>query len=155
MLLSYLTARDCEIITTQKLITVIERVIAVVETLPKFHGNLYNWYDTASLSILPPGFVSTVDSGNLACCFVALREGIIDYREEDKRAGKLIEKIDRLIEETDLSVFYDAHKDLFSIGWDSAARQMSGSHYDMLMSEEMCIRDSLVDVWHRRLPVQG
>ena len=110
-------------------------MIAVVETLPKFHGNLYNWYDTASLSILPPGFVSTVDSGNLACCFVALREGIIDYREEDKRAGKLIEKIDRLIEETDLSVFYDAHKDLFSIGWDSAARQMSGSHYDMLMSE--------------------
>ena len=34
-----------------------------------------NWYDTSTLTPLPPHYISTVDSGNLAACLIALKQG--------------------------------------------------------------------------------
>ncbi|NIV32465.1 MAG: hypothetical protein GWN58_24405, partial [Anaerolineae bacterium] len=36
-----------------------------------------NWYNTRNLEPLPPRYVSTVDSGNLAGCLLALRQGCL------------------------------------------------------------------------------
>lgn len=38
--------------------------LATLERLPRWHGHFYNWYDTCTLAVLPPAYVSTVDSGN-------------------------------------------------------------------------------------------
>ncbi|MDT7835072.1 GH36-type glycosyl hydrolase domain-containing protein [Aquabacterium sp. OR-4] len=46
-----------------------ERLAATLDTLerlPRWQGHFYNWYDTRSLAVLPPAYVSTVDSGNCA-----------------------------------------------------------------------------------------
>jgi len=43
-----------------------------------YHGHILNWYDTRTLDPLEPRYVSTVDSGNLAICLVALKQGSID-----------------------------------------------------------------------------
>ena len=46
-----------------------ERLGATLDTLdrlPRHQGHFYNWYDTRTLAVLPPAYVSTVDSGN--CC---------------------------------------------------------------------------------------
>ncbi|MFT8807238.1 GH36-type glycosyl hydrolase domain-containing protein [Gluconobacter sp.] len=40
--------------------------------LPRFRGHFYNWYNTADLAPLPPIYVSTVDSGNLAGHLITL-----------------------------------------------------------------------------------
>ncbi|NQU42243.1 cellobiose phosphorylase, partial [bacterium] len=42
--------------------------------LEKHRGHYLNWYDTRTLDSLPPRYISTVDSGNLAGCLVALRQ---------------------------------------------------------------------------------
>lgn len=44
--------------------------------LGRYRGHFWNWYSTESLAALEPRYVSTVDSGNLAACFVAVAEGI-------------------------------------------------------------------------------
>jgi hypothetical protein len=46
--------------------------------MERYRGHFYNWYDTRDLEPLPPRYVSTVDSGNLAGCLVAVKEGCHD-----------------------------------------------------------------------------
>lgn len=102
--------------------------------------------------MLEPQYVSTVDSGNLVCCFVALKEGLLEYRGENEQITLLTERIEALIEKTDLSVFYDQSKKLFSIGYDSKAEKLSPSSYDMLMSEARMT--SYFAIAKRQVPVK-
>jgi cyclic beta-1,2-glucan synthetase len=53
------------------------RTLATLESLPRHRGHFYNWYDTQSLAPLPPRYVSTVDSGNLAGHLLTLRQGLL------------------------------------------------------------------------------
>ena len=151
-LLSVLSARDMRFIDTQTMTEKISHSIDTVEKMKKFHGNLYNWYHTKTLEVLEPQYVSTVDSGNLVCCFVALKEGLLEYRGENEQITLLTERIEALIEKTDLSVFYDQSKKLFSIGYDSKAEKLSPSSYDMLMSEARMT--SYFAIAKRQVPVK-
>ena len=135
MLLSVLAARDFDFIDTEGLYTRVERTISTIEKLPKWNGNLYNWYDTLTLDTLKPEFVSTVDSGNFICCLVALVEGLKEFMREKPAIQDLIARIERLIENTDLTVFYNKKKNLFSIGYEVEKQSLVNSHYDFLMSE--------------------
>ena len=49
--------------------------------LPRYRGHFYNWYDTRTLAPLPPAYISTVDSGNLAGYLLTLRAGLRDLAE--------------------------------------------------------------------------
>ncbi len=51
-----------------------ENLIGVMMQMEKWNGHFYNWYDTCKLKILPPSYVSTADSGNLAACLIVLIE---------------------------------------------------------------------------------
>lgn len=135
MLLSILSVRDFEIIDTRTLYSRVKKVIDTVEKLPKYSGNLYNWYETESLKLSPSPFLSSVDSGNFVACLVALKEGLKEYSAEDERLPKLVERVEKLIGKTDLTIFYDKKKELFSIGLDPGTNELCGNHYDLLMSE--------------------
>ena len=135
LLLSTLAARDFDFIDTQGLYTRLERTIATVESLPKWRGNLINWYDTTTLETLKPEFVSTVDSGNFICSLVALGEGMKEFVSELPAFRELIGRVEAIVENTELDVFYDKKKNLFSIGWDVPTEKLVDSHYDFLMSE--------------------
>ena len=50
--------------------------------LERYRGHFLNWYDTRSLKPLSPRYVSTVDSGNLAGCLVALRQGLQELQRQ-------------------------------------------------------------------------
>ena len=50
--------------------------MTTMEGLERYEGHLLNWYDTSTLAPLPPRYVSTVDSGNLAGALIALAEGL-------------------------------------------------------------------------------
>lgn len=134
-LLSCLAARDLHFMDSCALATRIENTLATVEKLPKYHGNLYNWYDTQTLAILQPAFVSCVDSGNFVGLLVALKEGLKEYRKEDARIDGLIKRIETIVCNTDLGLFYNKAKKLFSIGYDVQSDSFSQSYYDFLMSE--------------------
>ena len=51
--------------------------LRTLEALPRHRGHFYNWYDTETLQPLPPRYVSTVDSGNLAGHLLTLRQGLL------------------------------------------------------------------------------
>jgi cyclic beta-1,2-glucan synthetase len=60
------------------LLSIVLRLRNTVETLERMErhrGHFYNWYDTRDLAPLSPRYVSTVDSGNLAACLVAMKQG--------------------------------------------------------------------------------
>ncbi len=54
----------------------LERSLSTAESLERWEGHLLNWYDTRTLAPLPPRYVSTVDSGNLAASLLAVASGL-------------------------------------------------------------------------------
>ena len=133
-LVSMLAARDMRVISTRELYERLHSSLLTVCRLEKCRGNLYNWYDVKTLAVLGDRYSSAVDSGNFLTMLVALKQGLYDYLFEDERIGELIAVTDKLISETDLSMFYDEQKELFRIGVADLATP-DNSCYDMLMSE--------------------
>ena len=78
-LLSVLSARDFGWIGLAETVSRLEDTVATVETLPKYRGHLFNWYETRSAKVLTPAYVSTVDSGNLAGHLVCLSSACRDW----------------------------------------------------------------------------
>lgn len=63
---------------------VIERTgltFATMERMKKFRNHLYNWYDTRTLEPLPPLYVSSVDSGNLAGHLLTLEQALRELED--------------------------------------------------------------------------
>jgi cyclic beta-1,2-glucan synthetase len=59
------------------LLSVVLRLRNTFDTLDRMErhrGHFYNWYDTRDLAPLSPRYVSTVDSGNLAACLLAVKQ---------------------------------------------------------------------------------
>ncbi|MBE6948306.1 MAG: hypothetical protein E7456_00455 [Ruminococcaceae bacterium] len=129
-LLSALAAVDLGLTDRHKALGIIENVLTTVERLPKWNGHLYNWYDTRTLKILEPAYVSTVDSGNLAGDLIALREGLIEFGE-----NALAERANKLYQEMSFIPLYDSKRRLFYIGWDAVKNSPTPGYYDLLASE--------------------
>lgn len=75
-LLSILSARDLGMETLGAVIHSTDNLLSTVMNLPKYNGHLYNWYDINTLQILPPAYISTVDSGNFLGHLIALKNGL-------------------------------------------------------------------------------
>ncbi|MGI6014241.1 MAG: GH36-type glycosyl hydrolase domain-containing protein [Oscillospiraceae bacterium] len=129
-LLCAVAANDLGIADRQESTTLVEHVLTTVEQLPKWHGHLYNWYNTQTLAILHPAYVSTVDSGNFAACLLALRESMNEYGRRD-----LADRADALFQAMDFSVLYDTSRHLFHIGFDADQQQLTLGWYDLMASE--------------------
>ncbi|MEO6778710.1 MAG: glucoamylase family protein, partial [Gemmatimonadaceae bacterium] len=76
-LLSTVSAADLGFITRQDMIERLERVFRSLEKMQRYRGHFFNWYDLTTLQVLEPAYVSTVDSGNLAGHFIALKQACI------------------------------------------------------------------------------
>jgi len=75
-LLANLSAYDFGYIPAGQLIERTANAFHTMGALERYQGHFYNWYDTRSLKALPPLYVSTVDSGNLAGHLLTLRPGL-------------------------------------------------------------------------------
>jgi hypothetical protein len=80
-LLATLAAHDHGFLSTGQLVDRVDRTLGTVEGLERHRGHLLNWYDTGSLQALSPHYVSTVDSGNLAGCLMALAAGFCELAD--------------------------------------------------------------------------
>ena len=77
-LLSALGAYDLGYLEALTLSTRLISSLDSLEKLERYRGHFLNWYDTRSLDPLQPRYVSTVDSGNLAACLLALGQGCLE-----------------------------------------------------------------------------
>ena len=226
LLASIMSARDLGYISTWEMLERLDNTITTIEKLKKWKGHLYNWYDTVTLEVLRPNYISTVDSGNFIGYLMTLRQGLLEYKnkpsvdsgmvmglkdtselvkleaeqlslpdeifdralegdmleqqgfielltaiigkndlkrfnwgiklyksaitllkeinsgsaqgnnEELKiKSEELIERIDKLIEETSFIPLFDNKRKLFSIGYNEEEEQLTKSYYDLLASE--------------------
>ncbi|NLM84229.1 MAG: hypothetical protein GX189_05910 [Clostridiales bacterium] len=129
-LLSCLAAADLGLCRKEKALSLIAQTLTTVERLPKWNGHLYNWYDTLTLTVLPPAYVSSVDSGNFAGCLIALREGLLEYGAAD-----LAERANALLKAMSFEPLYDKKRRLFYIGIDADKNAPTQGWYDLLASE--------------------
>jgi cyclic beta-1,2-glucan synthetase len=133
-LLATLAAYDLGFIPQEELAKRIDAALLTMEGLEGHEGHLFNWYDTLSLAPLPPRYVSTVDSGNLAGALIALAEGL-------RRLGLagLAERAARFADGMNFRFLYDPQRRILSIGYRLADAEGAGrldpSSYDLLASE--------------------
>ncbi len=81
-LLAHLAAHDFGYLGAGQLLIRLERMFETMCRLKRHRNHFYNWYDTQSLRPLPPRYISTVDSGNLAGHLLALRSGLLALPDE-------------------------------------------------------------------------
>ena len=132
-LLSTLAAHDLGFIDTAMLVQRIDATLTTVEALEKVNGHLLNWYDTRTLEALPPPYISTVDSGNLAGALLTLSNGLQPI------APALASRAGALFDAMDFRFLYEPRRRLFTIGYRVADAESPGrfdpSYYDLLASE--------------------
>jgi cyclic beta-1,2-glucan synthetase len=71
-LLSTVSAHDFGWISVLESAERLEQTLRSVGDLARLKGHLYNWYDTRTMTVLEPRYVSAVDSGNLAGHLIAV-----------------------------------------------------------------------------------
>lgn len=128
-LLSVVSACELEFISSSEAIDLIEHILNSVDSLEKWHGHLYNWYDIKSLKVMHPGFVSTIDSGNFVASLVVVREFLKTLGQKEK-----CKICDKLIRNTNFKKLY-TKRDVFSIGYDELEGKLSIYNYNKFASE--------------------
>jgi cyclic beta-1,2-glucan synthetase len=131
-LLCCMAALDLDLAPKEKVLFLLDQTLSTVERLKKWNGHLCNWYHTETLAPLRPEYISTVDSGNLCGCLIALSEGLKELGEE---GGSLSQRAEALAYAMDFRPLYDKERRLFSIGYDLEAGRLTEGFYDLMASE--------------------
>lgn len=92
-LLANLTAYDFGYIPTGRLLERTANTLRTMDGLERYRGHFYNWYDTQTLQPLPPHYISTVDSGNLAGHLLTLRAGLLALVDEKVLPARLLDGV--------------------------------------------------------------
>ncbi len=132
---SVLSALDFGFIDVKKAVDKIERAFDSIEKLPKYRGQLYNWYSTLTLEVIGEEYISTVDCGNFVASLVPLYEGLKEHEKEDIRIPTLLKRIKTVEENSDFRFLYNSQRNLFSLGYFPEKKKQDGIVYDMYMSE--------------------
>ncbi len=90
-LLANLSAYDFGYIPAGQLIVRTANTLRTMDGLERYRGHFYNWYDTQTLQPLPPLYISTVDSGNLAGHLLVLRPGLLALADDPMVGRRLFE----------------------------------------------------------------
>ena len=127
LLLSTLSAHDLGYLSLPALIDRLRRSFDTFDQLERYHGHFLNWYETTTLQPLPPAYVSTVDSGNLLGCLLALKNGLIEKRDEPipapAAADGLLDALNLAVESLPAGAGEKLHGHLLTapadlLGWD-------------------------------------
>jgi len=80
-LLANLTAYDFGAISAGKFLDRTTKTLRTMSVLERYRGHFFNWYDTQTLAPLPPRYISSVDSGNLAGHLLTLKPGLLELSD--------------------------------------------------------------------------
>ncbi len=141
-LLAVCCAHEFGWIGTGEVISRLQATLDTMERLAKHDGHLLNWYDTRTLEILQPAYVSSVDSGNLAGLLLAVaqacgkmgRDNASDKTAQTALAG-LAARCQSLYAAMDFHGLYSSKRHLLHIGLQVHEHTLDVSYYDLLASE--------------------
>jgi len=92
-LVGIVSAYDLGFVPSAVMIERLEQVFRSLERMPRLRGHFYNWYDLGELRVLDPGYISTVDSGNLAGHLIALKQACLAIADEPVADGRVWEAL--------------------------------------------------------------
>ena len=92
-LLANLAAYDFGYIFTGELLERTSNAFNTMNSLERYQGHFFNWYDTQSLKPLRPLYISSVDSGNLAGHLLTLQQGLLTLPDQKILGPRLFEGI--------------------------------------------------------------
>ena len=144
-LLAVVSGIDLGFISKEEGLVLIENIIETIDSLEKWNGHLYNWYNIKTKQPLNPRYISTVDSGNLVGYLYVLKAFL-----EENNDTILIQIVSKLIDNTDFSKLYSSSHRLFSIGFNVEENKLTDSYYDLLASEAR--QASLVAIAKKDVP---
>src|ERR1039458_8496571 len=81
-LLSNLAACDFGYLSVGQLLRRTQDALGTMQSLERYRGHFFNWYDTRTLKPLVPLYVSSVDSGNLAGHLLTLSPGLAELQAQ-------------------------------------------------------------------------
>lgn len=166
-MLAVISANDLGYIDYDKTLDLLSKIIYTTESLQKWNGHLYNWYNTDTKQPLIPRYISTVDSGNFVGYLYVVKEWLTEQKSEvggqksevggptsDIRhlTSSLLQIVDKLIKDTDFSHLYNKEQRLFSIGFNIEENKLTNSYYDLLASEAR--QASLVAIAKKDVPAK-
>ena len=141
-LLAVCCAREFGWISTSEVIRRLEASLDSIEKLDKHNGHLLNWYDTRTLQVMLPAYVSSVDSGNLAGLLLAVTQACTalgkDGSDGPKAEAALLhlgKRCHALYTAMDFKGLYNSKRNLFHIGLRVEDQTLDASFYDLLASE--------------------
>jgi len=89
-LMSALAAHDLGYLDARALVDWLRNSLERMHHLQRYRGHWLNWYSTRDMQPLQPQYVSTVDSGNLAVCLVALARGLEGIASAPPDNGRML-----------------------------------------------------------------
>ena len=125
-ILAEICANELKFISFEECVFNLTAKINVIDELPKWNGNLYNWYNIDNAKNLNE-FVSSVDNGNLIAVLMLASEYL-----KERGESLLALKAEKIVKNMQIDKLYDKSKNLFYIGYDG--KEYCG-HYDLLASE--------------------
>ena len=157
-LLAVISASDLGYIDKNKALELLKEMLLTIESLPKWNGHLYNWYQIKTKEPLIPRYISTVDSGNFVGYLFVVKsflKEMLFFDPVPKNMGReeienLILIVDNLIKNTDFKVLYNNELQMFSIGFNVEENKLTDSYYDLLASEAR--QASLVAIAKKDVP---
>ena len=147
-IMAVISANDLGYIQYEETVELIKNIVYEIQSLEKWNGHLYNWYNIKTKTPLYPRYVSTVDSGNFVGYLYVLKQ----WLEDKEELKEIVAIVDDLIKNTDFSYLYSKEHRIFSIGFNIEENKLTDSYYDLLASEAR--QASLVAIAKRDVPVK-
>ncbi|MGH8016973.1 MAG: glucoamylase family protein, partial [Opitutaceae bacterium] len=88
-MLGTLGAHDFGYLSLEQMARRLEATLDTLDQLERHHGHFYNWYDTRTLRVMPPLYLSTVDNGNLAGLLLTLQAGLLELIDTPWNAARV------------------------------------------------------------------
>ena len=152
LLVATFAAYDFGYVDLLNLISRLQLTLESLDKLERHRGHFLNWYDTRNLESLPPRYVSTVDSGNLAACFLVTIQAC---RELPAKPVMRWERWRGLLDLLDL--FIEITRQLQS-EFSVASSQSVTGHLESMRSSILALKDDsaawgqlLIDLYFREL----
>ncbi len=125
-----ISANELGFIDNNRAFDYLEKITNTLDSLEKWNGFIYNWYNIKTLVKKQPYDISSVDNGNLAACYIVAKE--FCYAKGNKTLGKRFED---MFNAMDFKKLYSSEKEVFSIAYDCVEDKLSSYNYNKFASE--------------------
>ncbi len=130
-LTSAISAYELGLINKEKVIFLLEKILKSIDSLEKWNGHLYSWYNITTKEVLKPRIISTTSSASLVAFLIVTQEFLKEQKKDE-----LANVCDRLIKNTDFQKLY-TKKNLFSIGYNEEENSLISDSYNIFTSESI------------------